>query len=165
MVAKVREILINKVLPKYLRTAPDPELIAYWRVQLSEMRELRAADPRLCVAFLFPSADTNIPRQLSQNVSSATLKSDVDGLTALLNAAYLSPATVPSEAAVRGALQSAATHAERRSPGTLRVVAGRDPSAGNPKTVCDAELAYFEALVSLPPEQAGPALRYLASSS
>jgi hypothetical protein len=162
MTTQVHSVLIEKIIPKYLRSGPDRELIAYWRSQLAEIRELRAIDPQYCVAFLLPSKDTD-STQLSRHISGDMQTSDIKTLTQLLDATFLNPATVPTEAAVQGALKSAAVRAEQNSPGALRIVAKPEQSAGNPKKLCDAELAFFDAIVSLPPSQAGPALRYLAA--
>jgi hypothetical protein len=164
MATQVHSVLIDKVLPKYLRSGPDLELIAYWRSELAEMRELRAVDPRYCVAFIFPSKDIDFT-QLSRHISGEMLALDLNNLTQLLDATSLNPATAPPEAAVQSELKGAAVRTEQHSPGALRVVANPEKSAGNPKKLCDAELAFFEEIISLPPNQAGPTLRYLAASS
>lgn len=164
MTAKIHNVVTGTILPKYLRIGPDAALVAYWQSQLTEMRELRAIDPKYCVAFILPSsgADTGkLPSLFSKETQAADLRS----LANLLDAASLAPAAIPPQAAVQSALRAVALRTEQRIPGALRVVENPNPSTQRPKMLCDAELTFYDEIISLPASQAGPLLRFLLASS
>ena len=158
---KLRQVIVEKVIPKYTRIGPDRQLIAYWQSQVSEMRELRAADPRYCVAFILGSKENDLT-DVSSKLSKRAQEADLESLAALINAAALNPATVPSESAVQHPFQRAAARAERTTPGALNLVASPEkaPDAGG---LCNAELAFFEGILALAPSESGPVLRWLSS--
>ncbi|TLY71329.1 MAG: hypothetical protein E6K49_15640 [Gammaproteobacteria bacterium] len=162
MAANVRSAISGQILPKYLQIAPDAPLVAYWRSQLTDMRELRAIDAKYCVAFLLPSPDTSkVAGLLSKEASAADLAS----LTVLLDTTALKPAAVPPRDAVRGALDEAALRTERLVPGALRLIANPQQSARTPEKFCDAEVALYDTILAMPASQAGPILRFLAAGS
>ena len=162
MAASVRSAISGQILPKYLQIAPDAPLVAYWRSQLTDMRELRAIDAKYCVAFLLPSPDTSkVAGLLSKEASAAELAS----LTVLLDTTALKPAAVPPRDAVQGALNEAALRTERLVPGALRLIANPQQSARTPEKFCDAEVALYDTILALPASQAGPILRFLAAGS
>jgi hypothetical protein len=162
MSGRMRTILSEKIIPKYVPIGPDTPLIAYVRVQMTEMRELRERDPKYCTMFLFPTAGSP---DLSAMLSSATREADIKELASLLTAVAEKPASVPSEAAVKPSLFSALRSAERQRPGTIDRVANPDKWKSHPADLCDAELMFYGAVVALPPKQAGPVLRYLMASA
>jgi hypothetical protein len=52
--------------------------------------------------------------------------------------------------------------AERTTPGTLNLV-GNPEKASDRGSLCNAEIAFFEGILSLPSSEAAPVLRYLSS--
>jgi hypothetical protein len=162
--ARVRSALADKIIPKYLRTGPDRELVAYWRSQLSVMRELRATEPKDCTAFLFATKDTDFGR-MAGHISADTSKSESHSLTQLLDETALEPAAAPSEPAVRPALQTVRARVQLSAPWAWQLVANPRDASATPAKLCDAELTFFDTVLSLPPNEAGPVLRYLATRS
>jgi hypothetical protein len=158
---KVHQVIVEKVIPKYTRIGPDRELIAYWQSQVSEMRELRGIDPRYCVAFILGSKESALA-DVSAKVSKRAQEADVESLAALIDAAALNPATVPSESAVQHPLQRAAARAEQTTPGALNLVASPE-KAPDTASLCNAELAFFEGILALPASTSGPLLRWISS--
>lgn len=157
---KTHRIIVEKVIPKYLRIGPDRELIAYWQSQVSEMRELRDEDPRYCVAFILGSKDGDL--DVSSKVSKQAQEADLKSLAALVSATALNPAEVPGQSAVQHALQRAAARAEQAVPGALNLVANPE-KAPNPGALCNAEMAFFQGILALPPSASGAVLRWLSA--
>jgi hypothetical protein len=164
MIAKIRPTLTQKVLPKYLRQAPDGVLIAYWKTQLTEMRELRAIDPKYCTAFLFPSTRPPAP-DLGALISRQTAAADLQSLADVLEATAVARATSPRLGAVQRPLTQAMARAERRFPGTIARVASPEKAMDHPRELCDSVVSFYHEILILPPQQSGPILRYLLANS
>jgi len=158
---KVHQVIVEKVIPKYTRIGPDEQLVGYWRSQIAEMRELRAADPRDCVAFVLGSKDPTLA-DLNGKLSKRAQEADLASLAALMSAAALHPAAAPNESAVQRPLHLAATRAERTDPGALTLV-GNPKKAPDAASLCNAEVAFFDGILALPASDAGPVLRWLAA--
>jgi hypothetical protein len=157
--ARLRALLMTKIMPLYLRSGNDAPLIAYWRTQVREMRELRARDPNSCIRFVYSTE--NQPSATSL-LSPATLQADLNNLIQLLLAGK-GEATAPSEKAVAPSLKTAGVRAEREMSGALELVANGSVKTTTPGPTCDALAAFYSAILSLPPEEAGPVLKYIAS--
>ena len=169
MVARLRPTIIEQIVPKYLRIGPDGALAAYWRSQLSEARELRAADPMDCVLFLYgttiPELAARDASHLADRLSRGARSADLERFGALLDATAAGAATVPPKATAQPLLQTAIRATERTTPGSLALLV--DPRRGltQPARLCDATLSFYDAVLALPADQAGPLLRYLAAGS
>ena len=101
MNAKLHAAIMEKVIPKYVRIAPDHELVAYWRTQLDKARELRAIDPKYCAQFLTPQpgVDTSgLAGLFSQKVQDK----DIQALANLIRAGADHPGRVPPGSEVEG---------------------------------------------------------------
>jgi hypothetical protein len=162
MSGRVHTAVINKIIPRYLPRAPDRALLAYWQVQLTEIRELQARDPKLCVAFLFSSAgDPSLVTMLSR----PTRDMDRRRLSDLLVAVAQAPETVPPLATVQPALAAALRQAERSVPGSLNRISHPDRWKASPSELCESELAFYDAIQQLPASQAGLVLRYVLGNA
>lgn len=162
MSARVRMAMMEKVIPKYVRVAPDQELIAYWRTQIEKAQELRAIDPRYCAEFLAPQPGTDT-RELAGLFSAKAQQADIRALADLMVAGSERPQKVPQGEAVQGALRESARRAERRVPGALQIVAHPGMATTRPSEFCHAEVALYESILALPTHRAGPLLRYLVA--
>jgi len=162
MSAKVRATMMEKVIPKYVRMAPDHELIAYWRTQIEKAQELRAIDPKYCAEFLAPQpgADT---RELVSLFSPKAQQADIQALADLMVAGSQHPQNVPQGKAVQNALRESAHRAEESVPGALQLVANPGMATTQPSEFCHAEVAFYESILALPTNRAGPLLRYLVA--
>ncbi len=161
MTAQVRSVIIGQMLPKYLPKAPNEPLIGYYESQTAEMRELRALDSNDCVAFLYPKGDDS--SRVTARLSHHARETDLARLSTLLVAAAENPASLPTEASVLPALRKAITSVEKDMPGAMQVIGKQDRSTMHPTQLCDAMTAFYDAVLALPPQEAGPVLRYLAS--
>jgi hypothetical protein len=162
MSAKVRATMMENVIPKYVRMAPDHELIVYWRTQLEKAQELRAIDPKYCAEFLAPQAGTDT-RELVSLFSAKAQQADIQALADLMVAGSKHPQKVPSGTAVQGALRESARRAEEQVPGALQIVANPGMATSRPSDFCHAEVAFYESILALPTNRAGPLLRYLVA--
>jgi hypothetical protein len=162
MSAKVRATMMEKVIPKYVRMAPDHELIAYWRTQIEKAEELRAIDPRYCAEFLAPQ-NGNDTRELVSLFSPKAQQEDIQALADLMIAGSKHPQKVPPGKAVQGALRESAHRAEELVPGALHMVTNPGMATSRPSEFCHAEVAFYESILALPSNRAGPLLRYLVA--
>jgi len=162
MSAKVRATMMERVIPKYVRMAPDHELIAYWRTQIDKAQELRAIDPRYCAEFLAPQAGADT-HELVSLFSAKAQQADIQALADLMIAGAQHPQEVPPGNAVQGALRESARRAEQQVPGALRLVTNPGMAASKPSEFCHAEVAFYESILALPTHRAGPLLRYLVA--
>lgn len=160
MSAKLHATIMTKVIPKYVRIAPDDELVAYWQTQVEKARELRAIDPKYCVEFLTPQAGTDTSKLVSL-FSAKAQAADIQALANLMNAGAKHPQIVPPGAAVQGALRESARRTEQLMPGAVRIVANPGTAASNPIGFCTAEVTFYESVLALPANRAGPLLRFL----
>ena len=162
MNAKLHAAIMEKVIPKYVRIAPDHELVAYWRTQLDKARELRAIDPKYCAQFLTPQpgVDTSgLAGLFSQKVQDE----DIQALANLIRAGADHPGRVPPGSEVRDALRASARRADALMPGAVDIVANPQTASTLPREFCGAEVAFYESILALPPAQAGPLLRFLVA--
>jgi hypothetical protein len=164
MSAKMRSVIVQKLLPKYLRLGPDEPLIEYWRTQSAELHELRAIDPQDCVDYLFPSARTDV-LGLTDKLSKSVKNDDLASLTRLLEASGRSTAQPPSQAAIQGPLRQVALRIERQLPGALKAVTNPEAAKAQPGVLCNAEIEFFDQILALPAEEAAPLLRFVAASA
>jgi hypothetical protein len=162
MTAKVRATMMEKVIPRYVRIAPDQELIAYWRTQLDKARELGAIDPRYCVEFLAPQPGMDTT-ELAGKFSAKSQAADVQALADLMIAGARHPQSVPPERAVQATLRESAHRAELIVPGAVDMVENPVLAAGKPAEFCHAEVAFYESILALPSDRAGPVLRFLVA--
>ena len=162
MSARVRTEMMAEVIPKYVRVAPDQELIAYWRTQIEKAQELRAINPRYCAEFLAPQPGSDT-RELAGLFSSKAQQEDIRALADLMVAGSEHPQQAPQGKAVEGALRESARRAEQRVPGALQIVAHPAMATTRPSEFCHAEVALYESILALPTHRAGPLLRYLVA--
>ena len=162
MSARVRTAMMERIIPKYVRMAPDQELIAYWRTQIEKAQELRAIDPRYCAEFLAPRPGSDT-RELAGLFSAKSQQADVQALADLMVAGAKHPQKVPQGNAIQGALRESARRAEERVPGALQIVAHPGMATARPSEFCHAEVAWYESILALPTHRAGPLLRYLVA--
>jgi hypothetical protein len=156
--AKLHSLLRTKIIPTYLRYGFDAPLVTYWRTQIEEMRELRVRDPKSCLQFMHLSA--NRPN-ISQLISPEAEKADLDALVQLLNSGK-GESTSVSKAAVQPAFYKVALRAEQEMAGSLELIFKGTITTATPAQSCDAMVTFYQAVLSLPTQEAGPLLKYLS---
>jgi hypothetical protein len=162
MNAKLHAAIMEKIIPKYVRIAPDHELVAYWRTQLDKARELQAIDPKYCAQFLTPQPGVDTS-SLAGLFSQKVQDEDIQALANLIRAGAEHPGRVPPGSEVRDTLRASARRADALVPGAVDIVADPRTATTLPDEFCGAEVAFYESILALPPAQAGPLLRFLVA--
>lgn len=161
IVQEVQTTLTDEVLPRYLQTGPDVELIAYWKSQIAEMEYLNKTDATRCVEFLFPELrqkDFN----LTKLVPDALVQQDLGALAALVRATAQDPVRgtgVNVEEDVRATIDRMSAE----NPQANQVLLDPQKYLGQPKLVCTVLTSFYQQVLALPPDRSGPMLRELAS--
>jgi hypothetical protein len=154
---EVHAIFVDQILPKYLKSAPDNSLIKYWSSQLDEMKGLAAVDPKYCVQFLFPvtrDANFDLTRLLPQELQ----KQDVYSLAQLIEAAARSPVqNVASEDDFKSIVAPIAVSHPEIGP----FLSEPQKHYAEPQKLCGAFIAFYDAILALPPQRSGPILRLM----
>jgi GYF domain 2 len=158
--AKVRAHF-QKLIPKYLKSGPDDELIAYWKTQIAEGTQLQTKSPAGCVNFFFP--DATKPVDVDRLVSKEAQNADLQALGALIDATTATPIEKLTKEEAAPILTQVMRTAERNSPGSVTLVSKPETAQDKPAKLCQAELNFFGTILALPPSQAAPLLRYLLS--
>jgi hypothetical protein len=159
--AKLHALMSKKIVPTYLRYGFDAPLVTYWNTQIQEMRELRARDPKSCIQFIYLSASRP---NFSKLISPEAGKADLDALIQLLNSGK-DESTSVSEAALKPAFLKLAIRSEREMRGSLELVSKGSINTTTPAQTCDAVIAFYQAALSLPAQDAGPLLKHIFSKS
>jgi hypothetical protein len=157
---EIRRDILTKVVPKYLPTAPDAELLAFLRVALREFEALRAIDPKHCVGFAFPDRAAE-PVDIERLLDAELQKADVSALDALIRAAAATPVNPPPPA--RGAALMEAVM-RRASPDTLNTLAALDSGQPTDGAICDAIIDFYGTALALPAPEAAAVLRHMVGS-
>lgn len=155
--------ITNEMLPKYLRHGASTQLRAYWLTQIEEMRHFQRTDPTQCAAFLFP--ERRPPGwDMSRILPADLIKRDLLALTALIEAGPDKAGAAPPAAISDEDWGSLFAATERSLPNASEVVSNPDTHKNDARTLCNAFLAFYGSVLSLPPQKADAVLRYLASA-
>jgi hypothetical protein len=158
--AKLRSVLLNKILPRYLEHGADGPLLGYWNSQVAEMRELRAIDPKECVHIVYQ--DPGDENTLSTLLSKETQESDLVRLSELLNAGTEN-AALPPQSEIQPSLLKAMHRIEQVMPGSTQLIAKGARNDPHPKELCDAIIYFYGAILALQPEESAPLLKFLVA--
>ena len=159
--AKLQTLLTKKIVPAYMRHGFNAPLMTYWATKVQEMRELRERDPKACIQFIYLSANRG---NIAQLVSAEAGKAELDALIQLLNSGK-DESTSVSEEALKPAFLKLAIRSEREMQGSLALVSKASINTTTPAKTCDALIAFYQAVLSLPAQDAGPLLKYISSKS
>ncbi|MBX3564114.1 MAG: hypothetical protein KF730_05995 [Sphingomonas sp.] len=132
-----------------LRTAPDPSLIEYFRINLDGAQALREHSGAACVGFL-SGGDYDrslLPPEIPSRTQQLAAKVLLDPTRVELKPASMSPALQ----------QAAAARASLALPVFNQALAGR----GSLDAQCAATIALWETLLALPPAEGAALLRQL----
>jgi hypothetical protein len=160
LIEDVQSVLADKILPKYLRVAPDAASHRYWRSQVAEMEHLSRSDAALCVAFTFP--ERRAPGfNLNKLVPPALLAEDIAALTDLVGQAIRTPHTQKPKN-IDEEFDGVFGRISARIPGAQDILGQPTKFLDQPRVLCDALVAFYTDILSLPPSRSGPMLRALA---
>jgi hypothetical protein len=153
--------VMAELLPKYLQGGRDAEVVAYWSVQIEELRHLHEQNPRACMQFLLPEM-----REASWNGNRLVPKELLDrDLTALANLVRAGTMNSPGPAWVTPSEEELAAVYQRTvnaMPGADKILEKPKDYAAQPEALCRAFLTYYLEIMALPLERSAAFFRYLA---
>jgi hypothetical protein len=159
VIQQIEEVFATEVLPKYLSVAPDAAIQRYWRAQLAEMTYL-SRDPASCVAFAFPElrrADLDLLKAIPPEL----IDEDTAALTEVVRQAIRAPWRQPPDN-LDEELVGVFTRINARMPVTQEILANPGRYLDDPRAVCEATVAFYTDILSLPPARSGALLRSFA---
>ena len=137
------------LLPRALATAGDDQLDAFVHLFLDETRATLAISPQACADFLDGRLDGRLV------LPPALARRDIDFMAGLFASPAMAPRPV-GQAALGAALRPAL---RRLTPAQVQMVAHPERHPGQPAGRCDAALALYEAIDTLPDAPRHVALR------
>lgn len=151
---------IMELLPRYLPMATDETLVAYQALMLEQIEALRQKDARACVEMAFPSGQSmrvvsNLPPDLGKREGAL--------MAQVVREADPSRAIKPSRQELERVAQRAARGMSQEQLAVFGDKSVR--SSSSPAAICDAAVAFFGGLNSIPLAERGKALRVLYASN
>jgi hypothetical protein len=160
---QVREIMVNEMIPQYMRKGPDRELIAYWRVQMEEAHYIANIDPGQCVQF-FGLDPTRPGLDLVQILPKDLMQADLQALADLITASALNPQTPDSFESMRPSFEAAIASLAAKDVRLVEVIRDMSKYAGNDPMLCATTIAFYDEILDLPPQlEPGRLIRSLLS--
>ncbi|HVL08153.1 MAG TPA: hypothetical protein VM512_03205 [Burkholderiaceae bacterium] len=152
----------NRIAPIILKRMPnthDDIAVNYMRTNLDELKELMADPDDYCYRFLFPEYAE--PVNFIPRLKKETIQRDLDALASVIRTSATSPLPAPTEAQVQPTLAREFTSLAHKYGADWELINAPQQTLQARRKVCTMSMEMFESLLALPPEQSGPALRYL----
>lgn len=149
--ADARKIVIDKLVPQYLKVGPDAELLAYWRIQMNEIHFLKDASATKCVQFLMPDP-SKPPLDLVQLLPKDMMADDVSALAALIIAAATKPVPVEDWATVQTPFNAVLVLLTLKNPKYMEVLQDFNAYKGEDELKCDTLTAFYDEILNYPAE-------------
>ncbi|MBK8071758.1 MAG: hypothetical protein IPK34_06925 [Ramlibacter sp.] len=152
------QAVFHTLLPQYMRTAPDAELVRYWRSQFAGMRHLMGANPQDCVDFLWPEW-AKTPVNLFKILPPALIREDFEALAGLVKGAAQNPRrgqpSSQSQQDMHAVFRNLGAAHPRASEVLEKPVRFRD----DPSLLCRVVVGLYAEVLSLPAPRAAAVLR------
>ncbi|GJL79204.1 MAG: hypothetical protein NPINA01_21930 [Nitrospinaceae bacterium] len=150
---------IAKIAGKKLPIAPDKELVSFARVLVTEIRELTAKDPNLCLKMLFPEKFGQIV--ISDYLSKETLKADNEALSGLIRESMKSPQRTPNEAEVSEYIDLVSRKLYEAYGNKVSYFENPNRTEISKKEICHMFADLYDFSSAMPLIQSGPTLRFM----
>ena len=159
----VNKVTTTRLLPFYVRIAPDEPLIRYWRSQIAELQFLSRTDPKACAGLAFPKLGID-SGDLEHLLPTEMQREDIAALTAVITGALNDPQQTPKGAAAMQEIEVVIATVQKTSPASLKIVGNPEAYLSDPGAICDAALVFSKAFFAMPGNKGpGPALRSIFS--
>lgn len=155
-------ILQEEIIPKYVRLAPDRELLAYFATQIREMEYLLGTDPKLCTQLLFPEMK-GATFDLEKLAPKDVLQSDLDALANLIREGARNPIRDESQPA-NEELAGVVKRVSVQIPDAADLLLDPKKYIDRPASLCRAFILTYKDILTLPEHQSGRMLRFLLTS-
>jgi hypothetical protein len=154
----IRTIFHGQILPKFFAAAPDPALLAYWRVQTDELRFAASSNPQGCVAYLFADSTSASP-DMSSLFSKDLQERDLYALAQLIGETELSTGSVDIPTGNDDPITAVMVQLLKVHPELRPVFSKPKEYFTKPAMLCGAFVMFFDAIGQLPPGKAAPVVR------
>ncbi|HVJ35299.1 MAG TPA: hypothetical protein VND94_19475 [Terriglobia bacterium] len=153
------------LLPAYIKSAPDAELLRYQRVQLDELEYMAKTAPSTCAATAFP--DLGIAaNDLEHSLSLSLQGRDIDSLADLADAAITRPrANAGDEILAQIAMLKFFHEFFKTSPASLEIIKNPKAHLDDPQLLCHTVRDFYRAILDQPSEQAAAITRAILGRS
>jgi hypothetical protein len=151
---------VTPYLAKYLPRASDSTVIAFAAISSDILRELQAASPSSCVAFMFGSGASAANVRISNPLQTRMTQI----VRTILREGLRSPQPLDSAAGQAAVLRFAMQLMEAHGEGALADLAAMDsPQAAmaDPAKICATAVNMYSTISQMPPDQGGRALRFV----
>ena len=145
---------LNKkiIFNRYLKIAPDSELVEFWRSELAKMKSLALVNVRYCAAYNYPD-QMAVKFDLTNTISKSITSQYNQALAALIKGAVTNPKTAKLTPTVQNLI--------KQSPIAVDFFNNSPKFKSNISAMCHIPLDFYGAIVNLPTNHAGSILRFL----
>ena len=164
IVADIRAVAVNDILPHYLPRASDQALTAYWSTQIDEFEYLLAHNPQACANMMLPhlAKDTADATKL---VPDSMLKADLNSLGTVIKTGSGRTNPIPvdskqSESDFEVIVQIMMT----KAPDSIDVVSEPEKYFSQPAKLCRGFVHFFKAIKTLPTKRQANVFRAVFSA-
>lgn len=164
LTAAVHSVFTTEILPGYMAIAPDLALIRYWRSQIGELKHLAGTNADLCLEFMniTPRRQLDSLKQFPAHL----LDEDMASLANLIEATHAAPAPqATDQEALQEDTLAVFANLEKSMPGASVIAIEPHKHMDKPLLVCGSIVAFYDAVLALPPERAGRFLRSVAAEN
>ena len=151
--------ILQPVLMKYLPYSSDAAILRFARNMVDQLRAIQSKSSPLCLAHL---AGTNQGKSAEayRLVPDKLRTEELETYTDIMESGDLQR-KIPTEAEVQNEIQLAVQDAAKKVGDDLQVLSDINQPSVNPAKACNAYIALYSSIASLPPSQAAKVLRYM----
>jgi len=158
--ASVSTAMLSEVLPQYLKTAPDVELMGFWSSQVEQMKLLSKINEQLCADFNYPEFERSqvdfqkyMPTEIKNRYFVA--------MAEMVKAAVETPQISQSNPTVQTDLAMVAGHLMNKYPEASELVKNPVKFKNRPSALCNVPMELYSQILAMPPKRAGALLRFM----
>ncbi len=164
LTAAIHSVFTTEILPGYMRVARDLPLIRYWKSQIAEIRHLADTNANLCLEFLnvIPRRQWDPLRHFPPHL----VEEDMASLVHLIETTHTMPAPAPADhELLQEDTLAAFASLESAMPGASAIAIEPQKYTDKPQLVCGSIVAFYDAVLALPPDRAGRFLRSVSAEN
>ena len=144
----IRTVLIDQLLPRYLRTAPDKELIEYWAAQVNEAKYLAKLGPDKCAGFLMGDSRLD-PLELQNLLPKELQDEDSRTLGALIEGASITPQKAPAMGTLQLEIEAILISVFARDKRYGETIMNINKASSDSELVCSSLIAFYDEILAV----------------
>jgi len=155
--------LLTQVLPSYFKFAPDNLVVQYGKIYVRYINALEELDEYSCYELVFkkPIELSNQALEFSKKVDPQIIQELVAAQEKVLQEALLNPVSPPSPDTVAPLLKAITKRIDYRTRSLFAAIASGHLIRPEMELACKAQRTYYEQILKLSEDQAGPVLKTL----